>query len=253
MAKYIGLSCYAIQSPNFPVAKWLKITARITKANPACAVLWGSFGDNNDGIRIFMSEYAGHDKMLEIHMANGAGRRKDNSGVGHFLPGIRAAEYSKLLKKKDAGLFAKIDIRIITITDFCHNIDDTRTRFVLSPELEDDLDDDAFQILVQRIKDVWDWEIVRSPDGHNPNRAGADFSEKHGSAAKGDGKTICNQDGDESFTVAEGKKFLDSNKKALAAILWSRKHQGEGLPRRKRKFQIPPKDVTDIGGLLAKY
>lgn len=250
--KYVGLSAYAIQSPKFPVERWLKIMKRI-KGNPACSVLWGSFGDDNSGITAFMHEFHDRQKLLQIHFSNGAGRRKDNKGQGHFLPGVSPGEYTKRLKNRDAATMGAIDARLLSITHFCESIDDGLTEFLLSTELEDDISDpQAYTNLVTRMRASWPWKINRSPDGHNDFKDGADYREHHGTDARANGGVV-NEDGSEDVTLAQSKKFLSENPKCYARFLWRRAHQGSGLPRRNRTYKITDKDIKEIGDLLSHY
>lgn len=264
-AQYVGLSAFGSGATHsleashpFPCDKYLAIATR--PANPAMAILWGTFGDDLWCPIWFMQAVRDRGHLLQIHISNESGRKKNNLGVGELSPFHSVSDYNEALEAGELEVHSAARERVKEILAFVRLFANENTAVILSLGLEDQYTDEAYEALRQTVLDAgWPYGINRNPLGNRHHIAGWDYREKHGDTARCSSETqMVNEDGSVQ-TLRATKKWLDRNKSCLVRFVWRAEHQGRTksgrpvYPRRARSFHISDKDVRELGDLLSRY
>jgi hypothetical protein len=230
MQTYIGLSGYASTHPDFNLDAFFRQYPPNIK-RPALALLYGTFGrDIERPIAEFIKRFGDRPHLIEIHMANGAGRRAGRLGAGEFGKTKDAYELSAALEARNERLVNVYRRRVKHAFKAVTAHANERTTVIWSPELESNLSDGALHRLAAIIQIVTGSSRIAAP-------AEPYLREVHG-CEKRTGK-IYNLDG---CTVDFGYSFYQSisperaiewgrwalTKKPLAIFLWDAAQQGVG-------------------------
>jgi hypothetical protein len=265
MMKYFGISAYAGMHPEFPVTRFMQQFPDDMK-HGCIAILSGSFGWNTRIVRAFNKRFP--KGLVEVHMGNGAGRRRNSHEQGEFAMYYTISSYNRALEAEDKALKKMVHQRLDKIQEKIFNLVPA-CKWVLSPELEDNMTDDAFGVLVGWIKSYApDLILARSPCTGGKSLKGAKYYEKHNVVQNGQPGQILNMDGT-SLDARDGSKFfqrasessvmrmLDSSS-ALATMIWSARQQGypnlsgwdKTPPKRSRTFEVSDQEISMMQRLL---
>lgn len=266
MAKqFFGISAYAGMHKNFPAKRFMDQFPDNAKTG-CIAILSGSFGWSTKLIRLFVDRFPAG--LIEVHMGNGAGRRRYSQEVGEFAKKYSVDAYNVALEKGDKAIPTLVEARLLKIKTLIFDMAPT-CKWVLSPELEDNLTDKAFSALVKIIKSFMpDITLARSPCSKGKALDGAKFYERHGINYYGKPGEILNMDG-VSLNARDGSKFfqqasyetvkrmLDSSQ-ATANFIWSARQQGypnlsgwgKTPPKRSRTFEVTDQEIALMRRLL---
>ena len=199
----VGVSYYAIQ--GFSTAQCSKALEVFNEVeHPSLAMLWGTFGRNNDCIRRYLGRFSAVPHTLEIHITNNACLRGRICRRGEIVRGISPERYSRLLEQRDRPTISNLRYRIREIAVTLKKARNANTRLMLSTGLEDNYSTKAFRIvqaLVAEAQGITAFEVVRNPmrvrgvtADHIDRLEGHGFAPKIGSAWTG--RCIANNDGD---------------------------------------------------------
>lgn len=168
-ARYlIGLSTFPIQSDNFEDTDCNKVI-KMAKgvSHPAIAILYNTFGSNEECLERFWSvtEKLGKRHITEIHFSNEAGRRTGNVDRKDFLRSFDVKTYNKALKEMPNWIERRIKRRVHSIRKVVRK-HRKYGYFILSTGLEDNFSKQAWYNLYHVIKKYWPYAIARSNVKH---------------------------------------------------------------------------------------
>lgn len=240
---YTGISCFAALNDKFPIKKVLNSYPKDIKT-PGTAILDGLFGDNWKFPKMYCDLFSDRPHCIEYHLC-----------------------FRNPLPIRQLRNRAKI------ITNKMEAIGNDNTKVIICPVLEDACKDDQFKNIVDKIKTVTPFEIVRNPCmGGNIVRP-YDYEERHGDRprfTKKPGKTIYNPDGI-SVDFNDGDKYfnrfsIQSFEKLISDemfmwLLWYAPLQGfkdckdfsDKPPIDKRKYLLSDKASVGMRDLLKKH
>ena len=243
--------------------------------NPAIAVLWNTFGTNNDCLAEYLTRFSDRPHVLEVHISNQVCMRRRSCGPSELLPGINSAQYNRLLENRDPATISKLERRISEIAAFVALHRNPTTTVLLSAGLEDDYSSQAYSVVLELLakgRQDTPFKIVRNPVHiKSPESIAADLLEFHGFLTEvppsWQGRCIVNNDGiNVSFTAnrREGDLPLGEVPARLAkwlkagciAFLWWTDPQGlEGVahnppPPMSRKIILRRSETAGINSLL---
>jgi hypothetical protein len=268
--KFVGLAGFALQHPNFPVGRFLRVYKNVE--NPATAVLWSTFGTSIDGLKTFCDDVSDRPHVVEIHLSNEVGRKNGRLFQGEFLPQTSTTQYNQFLTAKDVALETQIKNRVMRIQTKANLFSNPNTRILLSIGLEHQFTVSARRTLIEWCRESWPTiELVNNPLLNAPIKDG-NLLELHGthpnfgsrreeSISNLDGVSVNTGDGETynpyprtSISLSEAKQFLTRTKTSQVRLLWSASLQGlrDGSfkPPRQREFLLSGTAIREINKLL---
>lgn len=142
--KYKGWSAFALLHENFPIGRF-NLLYPSGQYNPGTAILWTRFGKSYKHLERWVRHVSDRPHGLEVHLMSGPARRNHNQERFDLWPGIPPALFNTLLETHCLGgletQLARMKARLeCIITD--------NTELMLCGELEDNLTDKAFKVLM---------------------------------------------------------------------------------------------------------
>lgn len=278
---WLGISAFGIQSKNFQgkiCNTFLKTVA--ASPNPAIAVLYNTFGDDNRCLSRFWERQkaVGKPFVTQFHFSNEAGRRAGSMDTLDFQYDLNIAEYNYLLEKMPKWFESELRLRVIEILELTEGYEDFGT-FILSAGLEDNYSTEGWENLYKILKSEWPYAISRNVAFTSAMRKQdwvipADLIlEIHGYTRKLQTQQACiaNGDGqDVDFLKSTGLDFRDAKAASEAELmtwlqraklkncitfLWTGKWQGWFNPKKappplERKFQFHSEDIPKISSIM---
>lgn len=243
----IGMSYFAIQHPRFPCREALRVFRGVE--HPALAILWGTFGEDNDCLRAWFRQSRNKPHTLEIHLTNEACVRNRRCREGEI-----------------SGTRRELVKRVRSILKVLLPVKNERTRLLLSTGLEDNFSRREFRRRLKIIRSVWPYEIVRNPL-YGEYFSGADLLERHGlyvpiarpCVFNFDGHNVGNGNGHGRYrprvTRSEVRAILSRARRCDLAFLWEANSQGlyggkNFTDPRARSFGISAGDVRHLNELM---
>lgn len=266
---YKGVAFLALMHPSFPVDA---VTVFDEVESPAVVYLHQTFGSSQHAIGEFLMRNGHKNHLLQAVLLNQVCVRNENCKEGELRRGWTIKDWNHALENEQQDLRSEIHDRTLDVLNTLEGLKLERTRLLLQIALEDDFTDAAAFILLQWVADVWPYELVRNPDGANPEKdAFGVFLELHGIDSVNDNRAdLFNMDGEtiafphrpttypRSASIEEVQTFLERGyRKGLATLLWVAEAQGlsgesgVALPPRDRKPRLSPADISTISSLLS--
>lgn len=254
-----GMCGYAITVPGFPVKKFLKQYPKKIK-KPALAIFPGTFGWRMKGVQLYLDMHADRKHLLTCYVSNGAGRRRPHGHPTDLLPDLNRYEWQKALLAGDKAVVTAVKAHVLKLKEKLEPLFNENTVFMLCPELEDNLSDEAWKKLAKIIRSVWKVPLFRNPC--TGGRAGGKKYEVHGLQPNLGPKNIGNTDGISIHFPGDGEDYVEDagaertaawmagNTGAFALLLWSATQQGNKKMSSYTATPVPPLErsyeVTDI-------
>lgn len=232
--QFKGVSAYALLSPGFPIRRFLKCYVKDLKY-PGTAILFNRFGRKYSHIKSFCRHFS-QKHCLEAHFASGPARRKRSFDVFDLYQNLSVSEYNKAII---SGTLPGIEKEIHKFAlNLEKNITD-KTKLLICPELEDNLSDHAFCVMLNLFKaEFMRWSpqptFVRSPCMGGSSLYGC-YKEVHGRSTSP--ANVYNPDGvsvdfsDKEFyfdtmSVATLMKYMKAQSGAKLRLVWCAWMQG---------------------------
>lgn len=240
---YTGISAFAALNNRFPIKQVLNSYPKRIKS-PGTAILVDLFGDNWKFPTQFCQRFSDRPHCIEYHLC------------------FRNPPSPRELRNR-----AKL------VTQKMEQIGNENTKVIICPVLEDACKDDHFAKIVEQIKKVTDFEIVRNPCmGGNIVRP-YNYEERHGDRPRfskkiqkviynPDGISVDFKDGDRyfnRFSIESFEKLIDPN--MFMWLIWYAPLQGfkdckdfnDKPPIDKRDFILTSKASSGMKNLLLKH
>jgi len=266
--QFRGVASFAAMHPGFPCDRWLSIYGEALKRKPdllpAMVVLWGDFGSDETCVKRFADVFRDRPHVIEVHFANGPGRRNRQLAEGSFFPEWSVEELNVRLASGDFVALGGVHWVMREIERFAARVENPNTRWLVSWELESNLTPAAavmweahYRTLVA-LGELRSFALVANP--HSPQWfGGAEFREFHSRTGKPSGVPNCvaNEDGNYDQSVSDSRAFLKRYRSCAVALLWRGAHQGRTkasaftLPR-SREFVVSDRDIIELGKLLSE-
>jgi hypothetical protein len=251
--QFKGVSAYALLSKTFPIRRFIRCYP-FPIYYPATAILFNRFGVSFGHIKTFCKAFP-IKHALEAFFSSGPARRNHSFDMFDIYQDLSVSEYNRAII---AGTLPNIEKKIhkfaVALRD---NITD-KTKLLICPELEDNLSDHAFCILLNLFKSEFKlWKpqptFVRSPCTGDKGLYGC-YYERHGRNTKAcdiynpDGVSVDFDDGEAYFDTMSLNSltwYMANNKAAKLRLIWSANMQGNGhassfnyKPPTKRNFIV---------------
>ncbi len=238
MTSYLGMSGFACTLKKFPTKRFLKqYPPNLRKA--AIAIMPGSFGWNAKTITQFQ-EMGFKRIMVEIHIADGPGRRRGNWS-SDLYPYGSVKDWNNDLVSKNPKVLKAVQKHMEKLLDWLPDCPtETKRELVICPELEDNLSDEAWTVLANTVRQAIPKKfakILRNPC--TGGRGGKwDLYERHGAFPISGNNVILNSDGmsvdvsddssyDNCLSVSSArKKIIEAAKYAHSVMIWHHDQQG---------------------------
>lgn len=245
---FLGVSAFAITQKNFPLERFLKQFPK-KMPKPCIAILPGSFGWEWENVGAFCEKFSAVPHLIEVHISCGPARRKNMFPDCDFAAGYSVGAFNEAWECDERKLRLMLAQWMEKVLPGLRRHTNAKTKFICCPELEDNMADKAWRKFAASIAGLWDVRIVRNPC------MGGDDCGKHrefhgpryglGPAHIGnlDGVSVNVGDGENyvrDISPATAQKYLNSNRKALACMLWSATQQGIGQDSSYSKPRVHP-------------
>ena len=264
---FIGCSFLALLHKNFPTKQAMKCFEGI--GQPAITFLWGTFGTKKSNLKPFFEMNKDKPHLVQVYLTNGVCIRKRNCKRGEVCRKDTSSKWNRKLRKKNLILKLKLKARVRSVKKTLEKHGNENSRFVLVPQLEDNLTNGAAREFIKIIREVWPYEVVRNPVGNNPYKhlSGADALELHHINAPLGGTILyASNDGEDiHFNHRDATLLPSINSKSVRGYLSRAKSSGvrgiflwaglwQGLrgdsggapPPRRRNCEVPSLDTQAI-------
>lgn len=171
-----GLSAYALLSPKYPCADFLRVFNGIPIKRTA--ILDSTFGHDTTCLKKFLNLPG--KKLVEIHISNEAGRHSKTLGNSDFLPNLSEVAYNSLWEMKSHIVVDPFIARIVYWSNFAKSY--PHTRWLMSDGLESRGSLLAANNRISMMKKYWKGKIVyNTAYSARTSKGGADYKEVHDS------------------------------------------------------------------------
>lgn len=161
-----GIATFALMHKRYPYKRAIKALVGINQ--PVIAVLYGTFGKDENGLEAFLNEYP--NLTVIFHIANGSGRRKRDRNTGRPLlfrgelwKRLHVDRLNFLLGKRKWRVIRPYRKRIKKILALIDKYGDDGHKFILSIGLEDNYTAKAVGVLLDVAREEWPHKISRNP------------------------------------------------------------------------------------------
>lgn len=240
-----GVSAYSMLHERFPIKRFLKCYPD-DMAGAGTAICANRFGVSWGKLKMWCSHFKTR-HCVEAHFMSGPARRNRSWDMFDHYHGITVSEFNRLIV---AGTLPKIEIKIHKFAVGLHSAVNEKTKLLICPELEDNLSNEAFKILLGLFKaEFKNWKprvgFVRSPCKGGTDLFGC-YYEVHGRSTKSahlfnpDGVSVDFYDGEKYFDTMSMITLMALLKKHAGAklrLIWSANMQGVGQAE---NFNYPP-------------
>ena len=165
----------ASHNPAFPCVR--AIQAVRNQPRPAMQTLYGTFGRSWRCQRRFAHRFRDRPHLIAVNVLNGPNRRRQRLFQGELAPRQNIGQFNQNVKRR-IRLLGAYERRVDRIYNRMAAIENENTSFRIYPELEDNLDDRAFNVLANASWRRQDVEIWRS--AFRTTGGGWDGIELHG-------------------------------------------------------------------------
>lgn len=238
---YFGVDFLALQHRDFPYRKAMKVFSGVDR--PALGYLHGTFGRRMNGVEHFVNRHGTKPHLIRVHLYNAVCVRHGNCAPRELMPKWTRDDWNRKLVEMPKKLKRRLQDRALEVRDSLEAIVNENTRLVLSIALEDNLQDGAARNLVEVLKEVWPYDIIRNPMLPFSSPATSDALElhiSHGLLGGGlylygslDGASVAfkhrKPSTEKTLTPNDARAFLRGGSgRAIALFLWDGAHQGLG-------------------------
>lgn len=227
---------------------------------PAISFLMGSFGEEQHCLDIILASLGEREALIEIYATNGPCWRHGTCDVGDVLNSFNIPDVNEMIVDEHPQAIEEFTKRYQEIADIAAKLP-PNVHLAVSPGLEDQFSDQAFQKLIAFQRRMLPNAIgVRNPI-HSTELSGADVFETHGIDQHCDEQTlIVSQDGE---VTNDDAAFLTRTNSCLASFLWRPEWQGRtrgadgtlteaAESPRLRRMNFSKSDALEINALLKK-
>lgn len=264
--QFKGVSAYALLSKEFPIRRFLRCYP-INLHYPGTSILFNRFGLCFGHIKQFCRHFS-QKHALEAHFCSGPARRNKSFDMYDIYPTFSVNNYNLALV---SGTLPNIEKKIHKFAvALKENITD-KTKLLICPELEDNLSDKAFEVLLSLFQaEFKSWKpkptFVRSPCTGGSNTFGC-YYETHGRNTKAcdvynpDGVSVDFNDKEfyfDTMSVVTLMKLMKAHDTSKLRLVWSAYMQGVqhncsfayNLPPTKRIFKVTDDAIIHLNTIL---